>query len=403
VHNFRKMAYRLLFIIFSLLFIILPTRDIRQQEIDLPIPADTNAILTKYDAGTKTFLIDKYFQELCKKGGFNGTILVAQQGKIIYENAHGYSNYQNKDSLIVSSRFQLASVSKQFTATAIMILKDRGLLSYEDTVQKYYPNFPYKNVTIRLLLTHRSGIPNYMYFCDKYCNQDSIINNQDLMRIIEKFQPLKYFKPDKRYMYSNTGFAVLAAIVEKITKQKFADFMHDNVFKPLRMNNTLIIDAKNDSTYKNVTKGYSDSRWHAVPKFYQDGVVGDKGVYSTVEDLFKYDQALYEGKLIKDSTLLEAFKPSNRQVRGVKNYGFGWRILTFNNENKIVYHGGWWRGFNSLFMRQLNGHNTIIILTNKVNHSFLHNYSKLLEILNISSENDLSAQLSETEENSTAK
>ena len=337
-----------------------------------------NIDLWKENGGEMTKKVDKYFKNLQKKR-FNGNILVAHHGKIIYENSHGYADLKLKDTLHLNSVFQLASVSKQFTAMAIMILEERKLLSYKDTIQKFYPDFPYKNIDIRQLLTHRSGIGNYLYFYPKY-EDISNINNQRLMEIIAIEKPSVYYKPNSRYDYSNTGYAILAAIVEKVSDLSFAKFITKNIFEPLNMKHSYLYQVGTMDTIKNITKGHHPTLGYAKPLEY-DKVLGDKGIYSTIEDMFKWDRSLYSNKLVSLSTIEKAFTPAKIKYKRERPYGFGFRIKEYSDSLKIAYHGGWWRGYNSLFVHVPETESTIIIFANRVNRSFLTNYHILLDIL----------------------
>lgn len=312
--------------------------------------------------------IDSYFEHCYKNGTFNGVVLFADEGKIIFEKAFGYSDFRTKAPLSTNSVFQLASVSKQFTAFAIMLLKERGLIAYSDSIRKFFPSFPYQNVTIRELLTHSSGLPNYMYFADEYWpDKKKQMANSDVIEILEKNQPKEYFKPGLTYFYSNTGYAILASIVEKVSGMPFYKFMETQIFKPLGMESTFVYHPDNFPA-KNIALGHFPNRREAGLN-YQDGVVGDKGVYSTVEDLLRWDYALYKGRLVGKPALEEAFKPAFKKLREDHNYGFGWRI---NERENIVYHGGWWNGYRSYIVRSLKNHRTIIILINVASHVPFH-------------------------------
>ena len=313
---------------------------------------------------------DSLFRSISKKKGFNGNVLVGLYGNVIYKNAFGYSNLRTKELLNVKSVFQIASVSKQFTAVAIMMLHEQGKLEYSDTIQKFIPEFPYKNITIKQLLAHRSGLPNYMYFSPKYWKKKKeYMSNEDVLSQMITHRPRPEFTPDRRYKYSNTGYAMLALLVERISGQPFHQFMELNVFQPIGMTSTFVYDPANSKTTEYETNGYNKNRRKSYVDFL-DGVTGDKGIYSTVEDMFLWDQALYTEKIVKQSTLDEAFTPVSYDYKRDNNYGFGFRLDTLADGSRIVYHGGWWRGYNSLFVRRLNDHTTIIILCNKVNWSF---------------------------------
>jgi CubicO group peptidase (beta-lactamase class C family) len=314
--------------------------------------------------------MDSLFHILSTKRGFNGNVLIAQEGKILYENAFGYADLRTRTPLNIESTFQLASITKQFTAMSIMILHDEGKLNFTDTVQRLFPAFPYKDITIRQLLTHRSGLPEYMSFARRYWkNKKHLMNNDDVMDMLMTHHPGLNFVPDRKYKYNNTGYVVLAWIVEQVSGVPFPLFLEKRIFKPLGMNRTFVSTSKNRADIEYQTLGYKKNRRQAEED-YLSGVIGDKGIYSTVEDMFKWDQALYTEQIVKQATLQEAFTPFSYNWRSDNSYGYGWRIGTTDDSSKIVYHAGLWRGYSSLFVRRLHDKTTIIVLCNKVNWSF---------------------------------
>ena len=253
--------------------------------------------------------IDDYFSNRFKKNLFNGTVLYAKNGTIIYNKAFGFENTVKKTKLNTCSSFQLASVSKPITALAVLKLKEQGKINYEDKITKFFPNFPYPGITIKMLLTHRSGLPNYMYFADQlWINQEIPITNIDVINLMIKHKPAPYFKPDLKYNYSNTGYCILAAIVEKICQLSFEEFAENQIFRPLKMADTFIYRKGKKQLERCKVKGYNANNTEA-DNSYQNGVVGDKGVYSSVEDLYRLDQALYNNNFLNAKTLEEAFKP----------------------------------------------------------------------------------------------
>ena len=299
---------------------------------------------------------------------------------MIYENAFGYADLKEKTPLNIESTFQLASITKQFTAMAIMMLHDEGKLNFTDTLQRFFPRFPYHNITIRQLLTHRSGLPEYMSFAKRYWkNKKHLMNNDDVMDMLITKHPGLVFVPDRKYTYNNTGYAILACIVEQVSGLQFHIFLEKRIFKPLGMKRTFIYNTKNMLDNEYYTLGYKKNRCRAEED-YLSGVVGDKGIYSTVEDMFKWDQALYTEQLIKQTTLQEAYTPFSYNWRKDNSYGYGWRITTAEDSSKIVYHAGLWRGYSSLFVRRLHDKTTIIVLCNKVNWSF-ENIDRFMGIL----------------------
>ena len=319
--------------------------------------------------------LDSIFTQLHKKRGFNGTVLVTKYDKVMYKGAFGYSDFSRKDSLTTQTAFQLASVSKQFTAMAIMMLKEQGKLAYDDSVQQYIPDFPYPGITIRQLLTHRSGLGNYTYFSDElWPDRNKPITNQDVLQLMATHQPPVYYPPNTHFDYSNTGYMLLASIVEKASGKPFATYLQKHIFGPLDMKNTFTYSNNVATLTGKVATGHTGGRRKRSPD-YLDTVLGDKGIFSTVEDLYKWDQALYTQQLVKQETLEEAFTGSRKKKRD-EDYGFGWRIKTVESGDTIVYHGGLWHGYATYLLRNPKDHSALIVLSNVPNGSF----GKLKEI-----------------------
>ena len=311
--------------------------------------------------------LDSLFRSLHKYKGFNGTVLITQYNKVIYKGAFGYADFSNKDTLTTEKPFQLASVSKQFTAMAIMMLKEAGQLKYDDEVQRFFPDFPYECITIRHLLTHRSGLPNYTYFTEKYWkDRRAFISNEEVIRLMTVHKPAIYYEPDKRFNYSNTGYMVLAAIVVKASGMSFDNFIEKKIFAPVGMKNSWVLTDKKTE----IPAGHTARRRKREIDFL-DGVQGDKGIYSTVEDLYKWDQALYTERLVKRATLEEAFTGAAKETKR-EDYGFGWRLRKLADTQPVEYHGGLWHGFNNYFMRNRKDHSAIIVLSNVPNGSLAY-------------------------------
>lgn len=318
---------------------------------------------------SKSHRLDSIFSRYNKRGIFNGTILYAEQGDIIFKKAYGYSNFKKKELLTTSSSFQLASVSKMFTAMAIMILKEENKLSFDDSLKKYIPEFPYSGITIRHLLVHRSGLPRYMSLTDNQWDISRPIDNENVIELFTKYKPEKYYRPDQRFHYCNTNYILLASIIERITGKTFDVFVKENIFDPLSMDNSFVYNLRGDSLVhyriEVGTPGYRSRGWRMIEvgDYYLNGVMGDKGVYSTVEDLYKFDQALKSSKLVDLSTIHEAFTPGRvRPGRQKDGYGFGWRIKA--DMDSTVYHFGWWKGFRSYYIRDMENERVLIALTN---------------------------------------
>lgn len=324
--------------------------------------------------------LDSIFTKLHKKKGFNGTVLVSKFNQVVYKGAFGYADFRSKDSLNSQTAFQLASVSKQFTAMAIMMLKEQGLVGYDDSVQQYIPNFPYQGITIRQLLTHRSGLSNYTYFSDELWPDRKIsMTNDDVLKLMEAHQPQVYYQPNIRFDYSNTGYCLLASVVEKASGIPFASFLQKRIFEPLEMNNTFTF-SDSLPAQNIVATGYTSGRRKRTPD-YLDSVLGDKGMYSTVEDLHKWDQALYTQKLVKQKTLEEAFTGSGRKKKNSEDYGFGWRIRQIESGDTVLYHAGLWHGYNTYLLRNPKDHSALIVLSNLPNGSLKHLINEVQDFL----------------------
>ena len=317
----------------------------------------------------KGYKIDSVFTALQLRAGFNGTVLYAEKGRLVFKNAYGYEDFKTRKRLTTQSAFQLASVSKMFTAMAIMILQEDGLLDYDDSLELFIPGLPYPGVTIRHLLIHRSGIPDYMYFSDEHWGQKRPISNENMIWIMQELKPPRFFSAGNGFDYCNSNYALLASVVEHVTGKAFEDFLRERIFGPLEMHDSFLYRLEpGESVPRTVpvgVPGHRSYRGRAIGEqnFYQNGVVGDKGIYSTVEDLFKFDQALYNGLLVSEETLMEAFTPgSPRRSRHRDNYGFGWRLKA--GRSNTIYHYGWWKGFRTYFIRDMEQEKTIIVLTN---------------------------------------
>ncbi len=326
-------------------------------------------IFFNYSAEQKANLIN-YFSALSQKSSFNGAILVGQKDSVFYEKSYGYADFSTRDSLKPQSSFQLASVSKQFTAIAILQLYEKGKLNLEDTIQRFFPEFPYKNITVHQLLVHRSGLPNYHYFLQHIpTTLDTTISNADIINEMIEKHPEAYYSPNRRYHYSNTGYAVLAAVVEKVSGMSYEEYVEKEIFIPLAMNNSFAYRGKHQGEIKNKTTGYL-RRWRLAEDNYLDGVLGDKGIYCSAQDLFKWDQGLYKNIILNPDTAKLAFAPMGKPIHFKSNYGYGWRMFNWGSDTtKILFHAGWWHGYKSLLIRIPKDTTTIIVLKNRSNSS----------------------------------
>ena len=311
------------------------------------------------------FTASRHFFDSLFLRGFNGSILVAKNGQVIYERYSGFKNVrQKKDSINEHTAFHLASVSKTFTGMAVLKLWEEGKLDIHDPVSKYLTGFP-EDVTIKNLLSQRSGLLNYVHFMDQSgWDKRKFLTNADLLNYIISHKGLvQRALPGRHFEYSNTNYAMLALIVEKASGQSYAEFISKNFFEPLKMDDSYVFSLSD--TAKSM-KSYKVNR-RQYPLEYLDVVYGDKNIYSTTHDLVKWDMALRSGIFFKQSTLDSAYKPYSFEKPGKKNYGLGWRMLLMPNGKKLIYHNGWWHGNRTVFIRMIDEGATIIALCNNDN------------------------------------
>ena len=339
-------------------------------------------------ADDKARKIEEIFQQKVRSG-LNGNVLVAQKGIVLYKHCFGLGHFERsqRDTLVDDSKFQLASLSKTFTAVGTLKLIQAGKLSFEDTIQKFYPDFPYHGITVRELLSHRSGLPNYQYAFDDsmkvnfYKREKPYPSNATIMHWFATVKPTPkaYNIPGRGFSYSNTNYMVLASIIEKVSGQSYESFVHRNIFEPLGMHQTFVATTKNDSINHHRTAGYQWNR--RIPKDYYDDVVGDKGIYSTTGDLFRWYRALNGDCLLPKKMLAEAFVPRSFERKSTKNYGYGFRMmLNETNQPEYIYHSGWWKGYNTMFWFSPKDEYVIIILGNRYNTT-VYRVKELIDIL----------------------
>lgn len=308
---------------------------------------------------------------------FNGGILVAKNGVPVYERYTGFSNLRIKDWMNAEIPLQIASTGKTLTAAAILKLVQEGRMGLDDPLEKFFPDFPYQGVTVKMLLNHRSGLPNYLYFFEKTGWKRNVpATNQDVLNSLYQLHPPLTSLTGKHYSYCNTNYVLLALIIEKLSGVSYPQYMKDNFFTPLQMTNTFV-KTQADSAF--VVYSYKANGGIWMPDF-SDGPYGDKNIYSTCRDLLKWDQALYDGKIIRQNLLDSAFKPYSFEKPGIKNYGLGWHLLLLPNNKKVIYHNGKWHGFTSAFARLTDEQVTIIITSNKYNMSVYQTSKKMYNL-----------------------
>jgi len=314
----------------------------------------------------KRSAIEAFYNHNWPKNDLSGGFLVAKNGTILFETYGGFANRQDKTEITKDTPIHLASVSKVLTAAVILKLIDLNKLGLDQRVQTILPEFPYEDITIKMLLNHRSGLPNYAYFSDNKDVWDrSMMNNQDVLNLLAKHKFDLYFKPDKKFGYCNTNYTMLALVIEKVTKMNYRQAMKKIVFEPLGMKNTYVFDYEKDKgraslSYKgnNVLYGFD----------FLDNIYGDKNIYSTPRDMLKFDLATYSRNFLDPKLLKQVFQGYSYEHKGERNYGLGIRLHEWVTGEKLFYHNGWWHGNTTSYVTLKGDTVTMIALSNKFSY-----------------------------------
>jgi CubicO group peptidase (beta-lactamase class C family) len=341
--------------------------------------AEITALRKEIKADEKAAAL-KLLIEAKVKAGLNGNVLIAQKDIILYQGAFGLEKDSIPNSL--ESKFQLASLSKTFTAVATMKCVEDGLLGLDNTVQDYYPQFPFSGVTIRSLLSHRSGLPYYQYEFDKKVRSMKLYpSNMDMMNWFSTTVPTPKAinQPDHFFTYNNTNFAVLAALIEIVSKKSFDAYLREKILLPAGMKDTYTGVSKDSSLQINKTIGYQFGG--KLQKDYYDDIMGDKGVYSTINDLFKWYKALKSESILSKESLREMYTPRSFEHPGLRNYGYGFRLwVNEKQQTDYIYHTGWWKGYNTIMFFDLREDFVVILLSNKYNKD-VYNIKEIVNVL----------------------
>ena len=362
----------------SLLFLILSSCNKEKKKIELSdaqLPQSTlpkmkpltefEPSLTAQYIESKKASIDSFYKKNWPNNSANGSFLVAKNGQIIYEQYEGYSNFRAKTLITKSTPLHIASVSKVVTAAAILKLVNAKRIALDQKVNTILTEFPYPEVTIRTLLNHRSGMRNYAYFTDRdrtVWDRHNILTNQDILTIMATKDIGLEFKTDTRFSYCNTNYAMLALIIEKITKRSYKDAMRQIIFQPLGMKNTYVFDYKRDKD--SAVTSYKGNKVE-IGKDYLDAIYGDKNIYSTPRDLLKFDRARHNSKFLTPDLLKQVYQGYSNERKGTKNYGLGIRMINWPTGQNFYFHNGWWHGNTSSYITLQKENVTIIALSNK--------------------------------------
>jgi len=308
--------------------------------------------------------LNQYYENIWNSTDMSGGVLVAHGDNILLEKYKGFGRENNQMPINKDTPLHLASISKPITAMAVLKLVEAKKISLEQKVKSIFPNFPYPDVTIQHLLTHRSGLPKYEHFLEEndIKPKNQYFTNQEIFDIVAKHKPELARQTDTGFMYNNFNYAILALIIEKITGKTYPEAMKEMVFAPLKMKNTFVFEEKHinsasQSFYQRSSKLY--------PLDQYDLIYGDKNIYTTPRDLFNFSKALFSKDFLPKELMEKIFEPYSNEKKGVNNYGLGFRLKIFDEGKKLTYHNGWWHGSNTVFIHLRESKTTIIALSNK--------------------------------------
>ena len=312
--------------------------------------------------------IEYRYNQLINKNDFYGQFLVAKNGKILFEDYEGFAYKEKDDKNRKNKPLHIASVSKVLTAAVILRMVDQEKIGLDDKVSKYLKGFYHDEITVRMLLNHRSGLRHYGYFIERDVKWDKSkrITNQDILDLINSGKIHLESKPGTRFAYCNTNYSLLALIIEKVSGMRYHEAMDKLLFKPLGMKNTFVFDY--EKHHDTVSQTYKASKLRLAFD-HLDLVYGDKNIYSTARDLLKFDLATYSDKFFSKKLKKEIFKGYSYESKGEKNYGLGIRLREWKEAPTLTYHNGWWHGNTSSYITQKNDTVTIIALSNKMTHN----------------------------------
>jgi len=319
--------------------------------------------------------LDAYMQKQAGLYGFSGNVLIAKKGTVIYKKSFGYADRQVKRILNDNSIFDCGSIAKEFTAMGILLLKDKGLIDYNDTLGKFIPGLPYGGLTIQQLLTHTSGMPNGFAVVAKFFDHGKIASNEDLIQLLVREKPPLLFKPGENLMYSGTAFNLLASVIEKVSGQSYKTYMYEKVFTRLGMINTQVFNApRTVSQIKELAYGYSfsDSLKNYVRSdsletgwtSYLSGITGEGMIITTTNDLLKWDRSIHHHTLLRETTQREMLSvQGKRNAIPAVQFGYGMRVGD-NDFGHYIFHDGFFPGYQSMHINYTNEDITAIVLSN---------------------------------------
>ena len=370
----RRLFAALLFTILLLNFSCKKSENISDEKSELPNygNVDLKDVFSKEDSelpneDSAKLFIENYYKTVWENGNLSGGILIAKGDNILFENYRGFSQENEQSPINKNTPLHVASISKTLTAMTVMKLIEAGKLNLTDPITKFFPKFPYPQVQVQYLLNQRSGLPKYEHFIEKIQPapkelSKKFITNQDVLNLLIQYKPELARDTNTGFMYCNTNYALLALIVEQVTKTSFPEAMEKMVFKPLKMNDSYVFQEKD---LEKAAKSFYNKGNRLFPYDRLDLIYGDKNVYTTPRDLYNFSKAMYSKNFLREDLMEMVFTPYSNEKEGINNYGFGFRMKIFDNQEKLTYHNGWWHGSNTVFAHLLKSKVTIIAIGNK--------------------------------------
>lgn len=344
------------------------------------------------------------FSTLSKNNIFNGSVVVSAPGEKIFSECYGFSNIEKKQKISDTSQFPIASVTKTFTATAILQLKQKGKLAIDDPVQKYLPDFPYPNITIKHLLNNTSGLEQYYTLFDTIMKEqpEKIFTNQDIIPTLIRFKTPLSFLPGSKWEYNNVNFCLAAMVIEKVSGMRYGAYLEKNIFIPAKMENSFVPDNRKIKK-ENQVELYAYPNLYSTnpanistlkepfPIFEKSNFYGNGGIVSTALDLQKYHNALFTYQILNKKELEEALtatklndgKTATFQLEGKEiSYGLGWAMYTNEKHGKIVFHDGSITGLTSILMHNMTTNQTVVLLANRGNSPVFSISDAVFQLIN---------------------
>ncbi|MDR2868567.1 MAG: beta-lactamase family protein [Bacteroidales bacterium] len=338
------------------------------------------------------------------KTQLNGTLLIAFGDSVWFQEANGYlklyDNPKGYESMTTAERvrlrnqpanlmqtntfFEMASISKQFTAAAILKLISQEKLALTDSLRKFFPKIPYKSVTIHQLLSHTSGIPEYMDFPEEYYDTTRLLTNLDVINVLIKQNPKPLFAPKTRFKYINTNYVILAAIVAQVSGQSFEEYVRQNIFLPAGMRQTFFVTEKDSRQNKSIASGHLKNK-EEIPPHFMDGTLGDKGVYTNMLELYKWTKAYFIDYKIIPKKWVDLASQKKNYISGkgkaAELYGYGLRLEDNELYGSLIYHGGLWHGNHHIWLYRPSDKLIVICLSNFRNRAHVGLTTKILQII----------------------